>query len=140
VAEAIRTGNGRFCFQRRRSGSDAITFRDGEQQMTPNWEQFKSALRTLLAFGGGIALDHGWITAGQLQTLLDPQLLAAIGTLGGLAIAVWGMYTHSKTNAVAVVAAMPEVARVQTANTPEGRTLAADVGSTPAAVVTVAPK
>lgn len=107
--------------------------------MTPNAEQIKGALRALLVFGAGIAVDHGWITTSQMQALLDPQLLGALGTMGALAMVAWSWWTHRQSNAVAVVAAMPEVFKVQTMNTVAGIQLAADVGSTPQAIVTVAP-
>ncbi len=108
--------------------------------MTPNWQQAESALRTLIAVFGGIAIGRGWITADQLQLLGSPEVWAAIGTLVSFGVAAWGMFAHSKTNAVAVVAAMPEVAKVETTATPEGKALAENVGTKPDAVVTVAPK
>lgn len=107
--------------------------------MTPNWQQLQGALRTLIAVLAGVAVDHGLLSSGDVQRLLDPQLWTAIGTIGGLAIAGWSWWTHRQSNAVAVVAAMPEVFKVQTMNTPAGVQLATDVGSTPQAIVTVAP-
>ncbi len=47
---------------------------------------------------------------------------------------------HIGGGLVAVVAAMPEVAKVETTSTPEGKALAENVGTKPDAVVTVAPK
>jgi hypothetical protein len=105
-----------------------------------NQEQVKSAIRSIVIAFGSFAVGRGWITTEQLSFLGSDTFLMAIGAVVSLAAGAWGVYTHNQTNAVAVVAAMPEVAKVETTNTPAGKTLAADVGTSPQAVVTVAPK
>jgi hypothetical protein len=102
-----------------------------------NPEQVKSALRTVIVLLGGFAVGHGWITTEQVTLLSSDGFLMGLGTLATLAAGVWGLFVHKQANAVAVVAAMPEVAEVKAAATPEGRALVKEVGSTPDALVTV---
>jgi hypothetical protein len=109
--------------------------------MNLNWEQAKGLIRTVIVGLGGVAIAFGWLPAADLQFLTSDTFLAALGALGSLVVAGmgwWSHYTHSQTNAVAVVAAMPEVAEVKVAPTAAGRNLKDAVGSTPDALVTVA--
>lgn len=96
-----------------------------------NPEQTKSLIRSLVAtFGGMIAgwFGHaGWITADQVLAILNSPTFA--GLAASLVVAVLGLFTHTKTNAVAVVDAMPEVAGVVTKPSVAGRSLAAAVPS-----------
>ncbi len=91
-----------------------------------NEEQVKSALRWFVStFGGMIAgwfAAKGWFTVDQVLTVLNsPTILAFVASL---AAGGWSMYTHTKTNMVATVNAMPEVAGVITTAAPEGVKLA----------------
>lgn len=95
-----------------------------------NQEQVAGVVRSIVAAIGGWAVGAGYLTSDQVTMF------------AGVAVAVvplvWSIIIHRQSNAVAVVAAMPEVAKVETTNTAAGRDLAATVGSTPEAVVTVA--
>lgn len=96
-----------------------------------NQEQVLGIVRWVITTAGAYAAGKGWLTADQITLLL------------GVAVAVvplvWTLFAHKQANLVATVAAMPEVAKVETVNTAAGRDLAATVRSTPEAVVTVAP-
>lgn len=109
--------------------------------MNLNWEQIKGLIRTVIIGLGGVAIAFGWLPAADLQFLTSDTFLAALGALGSLVVAGmgwWSHQTHSPANAVAVVAAMPEVAKVEVVPTQAGLDLKAAVGSTPDALVTVA--
>lgn len=102
-----------------------------------NQEQVSAVVRWVIAVLPGSALgvyaiSKGWISASQIE-LIGGALTAVVPL-------VWSLFVHTKSNTVAVVAAMPEVAKVEATNTPEGRALAADAGSAPDAIVTVAPR
>ena len=97
----------------------------------PNPEQIKSAVRWLVtAFGAGFAgwLAHsGYVTAGQVTDALNSP--AFMGLAVAVISGIFGLLTHTQSNAVAVVtkiAADPTspVVGVVTANTAEGRALA----------------
>ncbi len=96
-----------------------------------NEEQVKSLIRSLVgSFGGMIAgwfAAKGWFTIDQVLTVLNSPTL--IATAASIVMAVWGLFVHSKSNAVAVVDAMPEVKGVVTNATPDGRALAASIPS-----------
>jgi hypothetical protein len=97
-----------------------------------NAEQVKSAVRWLVSFVGGFIVAKGWVKADQLTALLSNE--AVMGALAGGAVLVWGMFTHTQSNAVAVVATIAEdptspVKGVVTTNTAEGRALARDTPS-----------
>lgn len=96
-----------------------------------NAEQVKSTIRWFVAtFGGMIAgwfAAKGWFTVDQVLTVLNNPTL--IATAASLVMGAWGIFVHSKTNAVAVVDAMPEVAGVVTKPTVAGRDLAQAVPS-----------
>lgn len=99
-----------------------------------NQEQIKSAVRWLVGLAGGFLVGKGWVKADQVTALLSNE--AVIGGLGAAGVLVWGMFTHTQANAVAVVdtiAKDPEspVKGVVMTNTVEGRALANDMpGST----------
>lgn len=94
-----------------------------------NQEQVKSLVRWLVSFAGGFIVAKGWIKAEQLTALLSNE--AVMGGLGAGAVLIWGMFTHTQANAVAVVGTIAEdpkspVKGVVTTNTAEGRALARD--------------
>ena len=121
--------------------------------MNPSPDQIKSAVRTLIASLGGAvagwAIAKGWITQAQASAILSNQeimgaataiILALIGSLGSTAAGIWGMIDKKQVNLVAAVAAMPEVAKVETIPTQAGVDLAASVqaaGPSPGAIVSV---
>lgn len=101
-----------------------------------NEEQVKSTIRSLVgAFGGVIAgwfAAKGWFTVDQVVGVLNSPVL--VGIAASLVMGIWGLFVHSKTNAVAVVDAMPEVAGVVTKPTVAGAELAKAVPSPTVAV------
>ncbi len=105
-----------------------------------NQEQIKSTVRSFVIAFGGYAAGKQWITADQMSFFASNDFITTVASVVSLAAAGWGIYTHSQTNTVAVVAAMPEVAKVETTATPAGKALAENVGTSPQAVVTVAPQ
>ncbi|MCF4125365.1 Pam3-gp28 family putative phage holin [Methylobacterium sp. SyP6R] len=66
-----------------------------------NPEQLTALLRTLLQFGGGIAVGRGWIDADTATTLT--------GALVTLIVTIWGLYARRNTGLVAAAAAVPTV-------------------------------
>lgn len=121
--------------------------------MTPSQDQINSAVRTLVATLGGVlagwAIGKGWITQAQASAILSNQeaisaatvlILTLIGAGGSGIAGIWGLISHKQANMVATVAAMPEVAKVETMPTPSGVALASAVPPAPGVVVTVAGK
>ncbi len=119
--------------------------------MNPSPEQVKSAIRTLVASLGGVAagwaIGKGWITQSQAAAILSNQevlslataiIVALLGAGASTFSGVWGLVAHKQANMVAVVAALPEVAKVEVMPTPAGVALATSVPPTPGAVVTIA--
>lgn len=96
-----------------------------------NTEQVKSGVRWLIAtFGGtvaGWAAAKGFMSAEEIMAILTGE--SFMGVVIAVAGLVWGLFTHTKANTVAVVDAMPEVSRVVTQSTPEGKELAKAVPS-----------
>jgi hypothetical protein len=72
--------------------------------MMPNQEQLFSALRTLLAYGAGIAVAHGFITETQATQLIGVVVL--------LAPLIWGMLAQTNFAKVLAASHVPGVARV----------------------------
>jgi hypothetical protein len=73
-----------------------------------NWQQVLGTLRTSLAVSGplGALLVKWGVPVEQLSTGLDALItLGAVST--PIAAWVWSLFTHTQSNAVAVVAAMP---------------------------------
>ncbi len=73
-----------------------------------NWQQVLSTIRAALAVSGpaGALLLKWGVPVEHLSTGLDALIaLAAVST--PIAAWVWSLFTHTKSNAVAVVAAMP---------------------------------
>ncbi|MFH6786332.1 MULTISPECIES: Pam3-gp28 family putative phage holin [Methylobacterium] len=66
-----------------------------------NQEQLTALLRTLLQFGGGIAVGRGWIDA-ETSTALT-------GALVTLIVTAWGLYVRRNAGLVAAAAAVPAV-------------------------------
>ncbi|AWB24199.1 hypothetical protein DA075_27715 [Methylobacterium currus] len=66
-----------------------------------NQEQLTTLLRTLLQFGGGIAVGRGWIDADTATALS--------GALVTLLVTGWGLYVRRNAGLVAAAAAVPAV-------------------------------
>lgn len=96
-----------------------------------NEEQVKSGVRWFVATFGGLIVGYvtakGWISADQATTILNSS--AFVGAIASIIVGVWGLFVHSKTNAVAVVNAMPEVKGVVTQPTQAGLALAQAIPS-----------
>lgn len=101
-----------------------------------NEEQVKSLIRTLVTTFGGVISGwfaaKGWFSVDDVLTFLNSGTF--VGVLTSIIVGAWGYFVHTKSNAVAVVDKMPEVAGVVTRPTVAGRILAHDVPS-----ATVAP-
>ena len=101
-----------------------------------NEEQVKSLVRWALTTLGGLVAGYfaakGWFSVDQINSVLNSEVV--IGLITSAAMAIWGYFVHTTSNAVAVANAIPAVAGVITAPTADGRALAASVPS-----VTVAP-
>lgn len=104
--------------------------------MAPNIEQVKSLLRWLITtFGGGIAgffVAKGWFTIDQVTSVLNSPVL--ISTVASIIVGIWGLVTHTQTNAVKVVddiAKNPDspVKAIITEPTVEGHALASSIAS-----------
>lgn len=94
----------------------------------PNAEQVKSAVRWIITTLGPILVSYG---------LIDESTLSVVGgAILSLTPLIWSMFTHTQTNAIAVVDAMAKdpttpVLGVITAPTAAGRALAESIpGST----------
>lgn len=93
-----------------------------------NQEQAKSAVRWIITTFGPFIIQHGYATSSSLELW------------GGVAVSlapfIWGMFTHTEANAVAVVDTIAKepaspVAAVITTDTIAGRELAINIpGST----------
>ncbi|GJD63318.1 Pam3-gp28 family putative phage holin [Methylobacterium frigidaeris] len=66
-----------------------------------NQDQLTTLLRTLLQFGGGIAVGRGWIDADTATALT--------GALVTLLVTAWGLYVRRNAGLVASAAALPAV-------------------------------
>lgn len=112
----------------------------------PTQEQIKSGVRWLVtAFGAGFAgwLAHGgYVTANQVTDALNSQ--AFMGLAVAVVSGIFGLWNHTQSNAVAVVAKMASdpaspVVGVVTTNDAAGRAIAdahgavVSVANTPAA-------
>lgn len=72
--------------------------------MLPNQDQALSALRTLLAYGAGIAVAHGWLTETQSTQLFG---------IGAIFVPlIWGMVSQTNAAKVLKAALVPGVAHV----------------------------
>jgi hypothetical protein len=96
-----------------------------------NTEQIKSAIRWLIgAFGMGLAgwfAHSGYVSQQQVMDVLNSPVFMSLAV--SLVSAVWGLVTHTQSNAVAVVAKIAadptsSVVGVVTTNDAAGRTLA----------------
>lgn len=67
----------------------------------PNQAQVLSAVRWVIAFGGGIAVGKGWITNEQLAMIIA----AAVAVVP----LIWSLFVHTKSNTVATAAAIVPV-------------------------------
>ena len=87
-----------------------------------NPEQLKSAVRWMIAPFGPFLIAHGYASSGTLEL--------AGGVLVSLAPLIWGMFTHTESNAVTVVDAIAKepgtpVKAVILDSSPAGKELAA---------------
>ncbi len=118
--------------------------------MNPSQQQINSAIRTLIASVGsalaGYVIAKGWITTAQASAILSDQqlmdtmttiVLALLGSAASVGAGVWGLIAHKQANVVAAVAAMPEVAKVETVPTPAGVALANAIPPAPGSLVEV---
>lgn len=82
-----------------------------------NKEQVLAAVRWLIAFGGGILVGKGYITAEQLNTISAnlPVIIPALISIGGL---VWGIINRTDKNIVVAAAQVPGVKAVVVDTTP----------------------
>jgi hypothetical protein len=74
-----------------------------------NWQQALSALRTAISAGGplsGLLIALGYTHTEELSKGVE-ALLVLLSVIPPVLGGVWGWFTHTKSNAVAVVAAMP---------------------------------
>ena len=101
--------------------------------MGPNLEQIKSAARDLLQIVGTLLIS------GKVWGITESNWAAITGLVMMLLPFIWGMFVHTEANAVAVAAAIPAVKKVEVEPTPAGAALAKAAGSTPSAVVVIAP-
>src|SRR5712664_3948149 len=105
--------------------------------MNPSSDQVKSAVRTLIATIGGVvagwAISKGWLTQSQATTILSnpDAIIAIVASLASTASGIWGLIAHKQANMVATVAAMPEVAKVETMPTQAGAALASAIPPAP---------
>ncbi len=102
--------------------------------MGPNLEQIKSIARDLLQIMGTL------LVAFKLFAVTEENWSVITGAVLMLIPIIWGLFNHTQANAVAIAAAIPEVKRVVVEGTPAGEALAKSAGSTPSALVVVAPE
>lgn len=93
-----------------------------------NQEQVLSVTRDLLQIVGTFLTTYGLMSSTQWAPVAGGVLM--------IVPVVWGIINHSQTNAVAVVAAMPEVKKIETEPTAAGAALAK---ASPVNVVVAAP-
>lgn len=91
-----------------------------------NYEQIAGVLRAVLPALLAYAVGKGWVSSSSVA-----DITAGIIAVGA---ALWSIFAHTTTQQVANVNAMPAVAGVITAKTPEGVALAQAIPS-----ATVAP-
>ena len=99
-----------------------------------NPEQAKSSARWFVATFGGAAAGwfaaKGWFTIDQVTSVLNSE--TTISLLASATVFVWGLFVHTKTNAVAVVDMIAKekdspVKAVILEPTAEGKALAASM-------------
>jgi hypothetical protein len=95
----------------------------------PNQEQVMSLVRDALSISGTTLTILGYMN--------DQQWGAISGVVMMVVPVVWSMFNHTHANAVAVAAAIPDVAEVVVKPTIKGRELKESAGSTPEAQVSV---
>jgi len=97
-----------------------------------NREQWLSVIRDTMKVIGTFIVSYGFVTSGMWETITGAAMI-------GVPI-IFELLNRTKANTVAVVAAMPEVARVEIKPTPEGTALKEAVGSKPDALVVFSPR
>lgn len=95
-----------------------------------NFDQVTGIVRTILPAAVAYFAGKGWISTESIGDIVSA--LTAIG------VALWSVYIHRPERQIAIVAAMPEVKKVEIEPTPSGKALADAVGSKPSAIVTIA--
>ena len=88
-----------------------------------NMDQALSAVRWIVATGGGYAVGRGWITTDQI-TLIG-------GAAAALVPLVWSSFAHTDSAKLAAVTAMPDVRKV-VVNSSAGESAAATAAADPA--------
>jgi len=98
----------------------------------PSQDQILGMLRIFIPYLLTMAVAKGYIPEGAVA-----DVTTAIVTLVAIG---WSAVAHKQSAVVARVAAMPEVSKVEVAPTAAGIALKAAAGSSPDALITVAPK
>lgn len=83
-----------------------------------NQEQMMSVVRDVLQILGTFLTTYGLLSGEQWQPIAGGVIM--------IAPVVWGIVKHTKTNAIATVAAMPEVKKVVAVSSIANGSLAAD--------------
>lgn len=99
--------------------------------------QTQQLIAQVISIGGMLAAGMGWMTQDQVASL-STSILAVIGpivTAGGI---LYSLFMSRKAAVVTAVAALPEVQKIVTENTIEGRELA-HADNTPSNVVVGGP-
>jgi len=97
----------------------------------PNQEQVMSLLRDALSISGTALAIFGYGNSEQWQAIIGVAMMVAPS--------IWGLFTHTHASAVATAAAIPEVAKIEIKQTPEGTALKDAAGSRPEALVVFSP-
>lgn len=85
--------------------------------------QTQQLIAQVISIAGMLAVGLGWLTSEQVAGLTT-NTLAAIGPVMTLAGLVWSLISSRKAAIVTAVASLPEVQKVVTEPTSEGRSLA----------------
>lgn len=72
------------------------------------WEQVWPALRSLLQVFLGIAIGRGWVTAEQVQTVMNDLAIIAPACIS-LGVVLYGIWKRSPTNLAKSAATVPGV-------------------------------
>jgi len=91
-----------------------------------NTDQIMGQIRHILSGLGAVAVTLGIMSAGAVEawTQVIVSIVGAALLLGGL---IWSLFAHTNASTVAAAAAIPEVQKIETVNSPEGRALKASV-------------
>lgn len=78
-----------------------------------NQEQIFSLVRIVLMMGGTSLVTRGFVQAEELPGLID-KLMIALGALGAIGAAVYGVWKRRPTGLIKSAANQPEVAKIVT--------------------------